>query len=175
MLPVQIHKLCLLWGVWLLLGGCAEEAKNLSPNLAEYTLPNLSGETEKLMSDDSKVRIINFWATWCAPCREEMPDLQALDSMLDAEQFEVVGVTVDRDLNLVREFLLKYDIKFRQLSDPGMALASGEVAVTAFPETLLVDSSGRIVNRVVGMRPWADPDYVRKFLGPIQTEVSSRP
>jgi len=160
---------------WVLLWGCTDAPPGSEVNLAEVQLVNLNGAQERLLEGDKRVRVVNFWATWCAPCREEMPDLQALDAMLDPNRYQVVGVTVDRDLNLVREFMLKYDIRFRQLSDPAMALAAEKLQVNAFPETFLVDTDGRVVKRVVGSQPWADPDYVRSFLGPLAAGAGAQP
>lgn len=136
-------------------------------SLADIQLADLDGRVQPLLDSSGRVRIINFWATWCGPCREEMPALQALDDMLDDQHYQVIGVTVDRDLNLVREFLLKYGIRFDQRSDPAMVVAAERVGIRAYPETLLVDGSGQIIDRVVGVRPWDDPDFIARFLAPV--------
>ncbi|WP_210398073.1 TlpA family protein disulfide reductase [Motiliproteus sediminis] len=151
----------------LLVTACSEPLREPELSLEGVELADLDGNLRPLLDGSGRVRIVNFWATWCAPCREEMPALQALDDMLDDARYQVVGVTVDRDLNLVREFLLKYGIRFSQLSDPAMQLASERVGVRAYPETLLVDETGRVIDRVVGVRPWDDPEFITAFLAPV--------
>lgn len=146
--------------------GCDQQADSplQGVSVAELGLPQLDGQSVDLKVFKGKVLVVNFWATWCAPCREEMPALQSLSEQLDADRYRVVGVTVDQDLNLVREFLLKYQIDFLQLSDASMALASGVLAVSAFPQTLIVDAEGVIDRVIVGSRAWDDPDYYQPLL-----------
>lgn len=162
-----------------LFSACTDEPSAPEVTLADIRLPNLEGETELLVREaPSRPRIVNFWATWCGPCREEMPDLQALAEALDAagqggvasERIEVVGVTVDRDLNLAREFLLQYDVGFRQLSDPGMQLLNPHIKVDAYPTTLLLDAEGRVLRRSLGVRPWADPAFMADYLAPLELD-----
>ena len=153
----------------LLMAGCDETPVGIAVDLIEVELVTLDGEKERLMASPQRARIINFWATWCAPCREEMPDLQQLSEQLDPAVFEVVGVTVDRDLNLVREFMLKNKVRFRQLSDASMQLAT-DAKVNAFPETFLVSADGKVLRRLVGIQPWADDAFIDQFIAPIKEE-----
>lgn len=101
-----------------------------------------------------KTLVINFWATWCPPCREEMPSLQALSTELDPERFAVIGISVDEDLNLLKEFLLEYAIDFAVLQDSaGQALAA-PLKIISYPETLIVSPQGEVLHRVSGTREW---------------------
>jgi thiol-disulfide isomerase/thioredoxin len=95
-----------------------------------------------------KTLLINFWATWCAPCRSEMPDLQKLSDSLDAERFAVIGVSVDDDSNLIREFLLQYKINFRIFQDENFRLASDQLGIKTYPETFIVSPRGIITRRI---------------------------
>lgn len=95
-----------------------------------------------------KTLLINFWATWCAPCRSEMPDLQKLSDSLDAEHFAVIGVSVDNDSNLIREFLLQYKINFRNFQDENFRLASEQLGIETYPETFIVSPQGIITRRI---------------------------
>ncbi len=125
----------------------------------------LQGGQRGFAAYQGRTLIINFWATWCLPCREEMPDLQRLSELLDAKRFAVIGVAVDKDLNLVREFLLKYQIGFDQFVDPDMRLAGDTLQVEFFPETLVVGPSGKIQKRIVGARAWSELSYIQALLG----------
>ena len=92
--------------------------------------------------------LINFWATWCEPCRREMPDLQQLSDRLDADRFAVIGISVDEDTNLALEFLLERDIRFGNLQDSGQVPAREALGIRSYPQTFLVTPDGRIAARI---------------------------
>ena len=102
------------------------------------TMPDLSGKT----------LLINFWATWCEPCREEMPYLQQLSERLDPARYAVLGVSVDEDANLVREFLLQYRIAFANLQDAAGDLATSRLGLDTYPQTFVVTPQGIIERRI---------------------------
>lgn len=97
---------------------------------------------------EGKTLLINFWATWCTPCREEMPALQQLSDSLDPERFAVIGISVDQDPNLIREFMLHYDIRFPVFQDDKLQLASELLLIETFPETFVVSPQGVITRRI---------------------------
>jgi thiol-disulfide isomerase/thioredoxin len=155
----------------LLLSGCGSggEPDRLEKQLlAGIELTSLEGRTVKLEHYRGKVLILNFWATWCTPCRVEMPDLEALSQRLDKSRYEVVGVTVDQDLNLAREFLLQQGVTFDQYADMGMSLAADLLKISGYPETLIISPEGRLIKRISGLQPWADADYVQGLLEEIE-------
>ncbi len=90
------------------------------------------------------VLLVNFWATWCVPCRQEFPELQALQERLRDTRLEVVGVTADGDEAKVRQFVQKTGVTFPILLDRGSALHQA-LDLAVMPSTALVDPSGRIV------------------------------
>ncbi len=102
--------------------------------------PPLSGRT----------LVINFWATWCAPCRQEMPDLQRLSDRLDPARYRVVGISVDADGNLIREFVRAYDIRFPIRQDRDRHLASAVLGLEVYPTTFVVSPDGTVVARIDG-------------------------
>lgn len=95
-----------------------------------------------------KTLLINFWATWCAPCREEMPLLQQLSDRLDPARYAVIGVAVDEDANLVREFLLQFEIRFTNFQDATGDLATTRLGLATFPQTFVVSPQGVITRRI---------------------------
>ncbi len=159
------HRLLMPLLLMVLLAGCGGESSAPQRiSLAQVSLPQLDGAVIDLQQFRGKVLVVNFWATWCPPCREEMPALQSLSRQLDPERYKVIGVTVDQDLNLVREFVLKYQLDFMQLSDASMAVASDLLAISAFPQTLIVDQHGVVQRVVVGSKAWDDPVYYQPVL-----------
>lgn len=114
--------------------------------------------------------VLNFWATWCAPCVEEMPALDALNARLADDAIDVVTIDGDRDgAKVVPEFFEKNGIEtLPALIDRGMAFVRA-AEVQGLPTTLLVDADGAEVGAVLGAAEWDDPaivDFVRQCLAP---------
>ena len=115
------------------------------PLQALQSLPLLSDAGTDLAG---KTLLVNFWATWCAPCREEMPLLQQLSDSLDPARYVVIGVAVDEDANLVREFLLRFQIRFTNFQDASGNLATERLRLATFPQTFIVSPQGVITRRI---------------------------
>ena len=126
-----------------------------------FALPNLEGATVSLDELRGHVVLVNFWATWCKPCEDEMPAMQQLYATLQAEGFELLAVSVDDDASLVEAFRDRLALSFPILLDPGQE-ASKAYQTFRFPESFLVDGEGTIVERYVGPREWASPAYVER-------------
>jgi len=102
----------------------------------------------------NRVVLLNFWATWCGPCRREIPDLVELHRELPAEKFLLLGVSLDQGANAqekVRSFLEARGVPYLNvLGDVRLADAYGNIL--AIPTTFIIDANGRIVERIVGAR-----------------------
>jgi peroxiredoxin len=109
----------------------------------EFKLPAVSGEEVTLQSFRGKVLLINFWATWCGPCREELPELVRVQEKFRKRGLAVVAVSVDNDVENVRAFLRKYDIKLQALWDRRKKVADA-YAVEKMPSSYIVDRNGII-------------------------------
>ena len=109
-----------------------------------------------------KVVLLNLWATWCIPCRKEMPALDRLQAALGAEAFEVVAVSVDRTgVNGARKFLEETKVqKLALYADPSARMAS-TLRAAGLPATLLIDKEGREVGRLLGPAEWDSDDAIR--------------
>ena len=139
------------------LPGCTDKKQN-NANIGEaFPLPVLN-QLKSINGTNTdfsnKTLLINFWATWCTPCRKEMPDLQKLSETLDQSQFAVIGISVDDDSNLVKEFLLQYKIRFTNFQDENLKVASQLLGIQAFPETFIVSPTGIIIVRITGEQLW---------------------
>jgi thiol-disulfide isomerase/thioredoxin len=100
---------------------------------------------------------VNFWATWCPPCRDEMPSLTRLAQQFDPGSFEVVAVSVDDGWAPVDKFLPPGQTPFRVALDEG-AKMSRTFGTSKFPESYLVDRDGKLRLKFVGPRNWMDPN-----------------
>jgi peroxiredoxin len=125
----------------------------------------LPGGTVDLASFRGKVVLVNFWATWCPPCVEEMPSLERLHRALGPEGLVVLGVAADDSDDDVRTFLPKVGVTFPVLRDPGGRVASTSYRATGFPETFLIGRDGRIVKIFIGPAEWDTPEALAYFRG----------
>lgn len=118
-----------------------------------------AGQEIGLSAFRGKVVLLNLWATWCAPCRKEMPDLNTLQKVLVSDQFEVVALSVDRGSpEKAKKFLAEVgatDLKFYH--DPS-GQAGFSFKAIGMPTTLLLDREGREIGRLVGPAEWHSPE-----------------
>ena len=119
--------------------------------------------------------LVNLWATWCAPCRTEMPSLQRLEGLLAPDGIRVLALSVDSDHNLVREFVLKYGITLPVSIANSPTQAMTAVGAVALPQTLYVGADGRILGSHLGQRDWADPLTVREVRGLFAVKTPTKP
>ena len=122
-----------------------------------FKLPARGGGEIDLSSLRGKTVLVNFWATWCPPCREEMPSLWRLAQSFDPQSFEVVTVSVDDGWEPVEKFLAAPRTPYRVVLDEG-AKVSRTYGTTKFPESYLVDRDGKLRLKFVGPRNWTDPN-----------------
>ena len=108
-----------------------------------------------------KVTILNVWATWCPPCRKEMPDLIRLSRLLPANKFTVIGLSVDNKADDVRAFIKQHHIPFPIFWDQGgTQIAGPKLGVFKYPETYIINRRGVYIEKIVGGFPWASPQMV---------------
>lgn len=129
----------------------------------EIAVRDLHGKNATLPLATGKVLILNVWATWCGPCRHEMPSLERLAQTLDHNRFSVVGLSVDTDDHVVREFLIEREVGFTNYMDPEMAIANGIFGVRAFPSTLVFGPDGRLLEVIEGWREWDTGPMIRRM------------
>jgi len=116
----------------------------------DVTLKDLQGESRSLSEWAGQVRLIDFWATWCAPCREEIPWLKKLQETYGEQGFTIVAIS-DENAEIVRDFVEQREIGYVNLVDPGEATA--KYGVVSLPTAFLVDREGNIVEEFRGVKP----------------------
>jgi peroxiredoxin len=170
--------LCLLLSVGLTIGltGCGSDGGDSStpetapktnaearsgPDFSKNPVPapdvamtTLDGETIQLAEQSGKVVLVNFWATWCAPCRKEIPDLINLYSDLQSDGLLVVGVaTDDEGESVVAPFVKKHDVNYPIVVDTSRTIESKFDAMYGLPTTYVVNPEGQIIRRILGIFP----------------------
>ncbi len=142
-----------------------------SPRLvADVEFQDGNGRRRTLASFRGKVILLNIWATWCGPCRKEMPTLDRLRSTLGSKDFEVVALSIDRGGQAaVKSFYDEIDIRALGVYVDATTDAQAKLAIIGVPTTLLIDQKGREVARYTGPAEWDRPEVIeiiRRYLAP---------
>jgi peroxiredoxin len=120
----------------------------------DLTLETMDGRQINLADQNGKVVLVNFWATWCAPCRKEIPDLINLYSEMKDEGLMIVGIAVDQEgAEVVEPYVQKQDINYPIVLDPDQSTEKHFDAMYGLPTTYVVNPEGKIVRRVLGVFP----------------------
>lgn len=131
--------------------------------VASLPVTDVNGKSTVLNLISGKVTILNIWATWCGPCRHEMPSLDRLSGMLDKERFQVIGLSVDTDDHVVREFLIERKVGFNNFMDPGMDATNNIFGVRVFPSTFVFSEKGQLLDVIEGWKDWDTPVMVSRL------------
>jgi peroxiredoxin len=126
------------------------EADDAKRQQADFTLTDLQGKTWNLKGLRGKVVLLNFWATWCPPCRKEMPDLEALYLRFKDKGFVVLAIS-DEDAAKVNPFLAERNITYPVLLDPGRKV-NEQFQIEGIPKSFVYDRSGKLVAQSIDMR-----------------------
>lgn len=120
----------------------------------DFSLPDMDGQQRTMASYQGKVVILHFWASWCVPCRKEMPTLHHLHHSFDGKNIELVCVSTDTgSRKKIEAFMNDINLHFNTLLDPD-GEARKKYAVRALPTTYLIASDGKISGRIIGERDW---------------------
>ncbi len=133
-------------------------------DLSSLRFEDASGRARSIADYRGKLVVLNLWATWCAPCREEMPALDRLKAALAGTGVEVVALSIDQQgLPIVRKFFAEVGIKSLEPYIDPTAQAAFKLNVAGLPATLLVDASGRELGRHAGAVKWDGPEVAAEL------------
>jgi len=172
----EIKRICLpflLVGSLLLI---ACESAKLEPDsltlgeaFPDLTITTLTGEAISLKSLQGKVVLLNVWATWCPPCRKELPSLEKLGRILNEQPFEVVGMSIDNDYELVQEYLADQGVTYKNYIDVNGQATNEILGIVAYPHTFLISKEGYAVARYAGEQVW----HTRSMVEQIKQEMNA--
>lgn len=128
----------------------------------DFSLPLLDGGTARLSAYRGKAVMLNFWATWCPPCREEMPSMEALYRRFADKGLEILAVDCAEPDADVAAFIGKAGYSFPVVLDT-TGSAARSYAAQAIPATYILDRSGKIIARIVGSLHWDNPKIIAAF------------
>jgi thiol-disulfide isomerase/thioredoxin len=146
--------------------GAAEAPSNFVLHPEPTPMPEVyfadgEGTARSLADFRGKFVLLNLWATWCAPCRREMPTLDRLQAMLGGPSFEVVALSIDRaGIEPVRRFYAEFGIKALGLYIDTSGKALRELGAIGLPATVLIDRDGNELGRLIGPAEWDAPEMV---------------
>lgn len=123
--------------------------------ISTFQLPGLNGEISRLSDFAGKVVIVNFWATWCAPCRAEFPSMNRAWAKFRGEPIHMLAINVGEDPAAVKRFTQDYPVDFPVLLDPTGTM-SQRWQVRGMPTTIIVNPEGIAIYTLVGRRDWDD-------------------
>jgi len=163
----RLHRFGLLVVLLVVVTACAKPESQLKVRVGErfpdLEVSDLKNRPLTLGLAEGKITVLNLWATWCAPCRHEMPSLDRLAGLLDDTRFRVVGLSVDDDDHLVREFLLERKIFFENYLDRQMRNANELIGIRVFPSTFFIGGDGRLLKVVEGWRYWDTMESINEI------------
>ena len=132
-------------------------------NAPNFTLKNLDGKEISLSQFRGKHVLVNFWATWCGPCKIEMPSLEALYERFKDRNFVLLAISNDMfGANIVKPFVKAHNINFPVLLDQRLKV-SNAFGVVSLPTTFMIDPQGKIIGALFGAEDWVTPTNILYF------------
>ena len=125
----------------------------------DFTLPLLTGENGTLSAYKRKVVILNFWATWCQPCRAEMPSMETLYQRFKNRGLEILAVDLGEDTATIRQFVRSNRYTFPVLMDENGKVSS-LYGIEVIPTTYIIDRGGKIIATIIGSLQWDNPRVI---------------
>ncbi len=140
----------------------------------DFSLPDLQGQTRRLSDYRGKVVFLNFWATWCKPCKEEMPSMQTLWENLQKEDFVILAVSMDRVTTKkdIPSFVENMKLTFPILTD-SWGQTDKRYKLMGVPETYVIDQNGVLREKVIGPRDWTRVESTGSIVQLLQKQPRS--
>jgi len=142
----------------------AQQSKLEGKMAPDFTLPSLDGKKLKLSDYRGKIVFLNMWATWCPPCREEMPSMQKLHEHFKGKDFVMLTVSIDEKKEDVTKFVKELGLTFPVVLDPEQKVTA-QYGLTGVPETFLIDKNGIVMHHIIGPGEWSGEGLVNAFDG----------
>ena len=147
--------------VWVVSGTLEQRVISAGDTAPDFKIVTDSGKTITRSDFGGKVLVLNFWASWCAPCVEEIPSLVAFQNELAPQGVVVVGVSIDANEKLYKQFLERFKVNFPTSRDPE-ANVSASYGTFQIPETYIIDASGKVREKIISNINWMDPSLLTR-------------
>jgi cytochrome c biogenesis protein CcmG/thiol:disulfide interchange protein DsbE len=151
---------------WVIVRSMQEHVVQAGDQAPDFAITTDKGLRVTPTSFGGRVLVLNFWASWCAPCVEETPSLDQFQRSLVDSGVVVVAVSVDRKEQLYTNFLKRFHVSYQTARDAEATI--GDMYGTyKYPETYIIDRTGKVAQKIIGPRNWMDPQlisYVKSLL-----------
>ena len=147
--------------VWVVSGTLDVHVTSAGDQAPDFKIVSDSGRTYTRSDFGGKVLVLNFWASWCAPCVQEVPSLEAFQRVMGPEGVVVLGVSIDTSQKRYEQFLQRFRVDFPTARDPD-ANVSSSYGTFQIPETYVIDSTGKVREKIISNQNWMDPNFLER-------------
>jgi cytochrome c biogenesis protein CcmG/thiol:disulfide interchange protein DsbE len=147
---------------WVVKGTLDDHIVRIGDTAPDFKVVTETGRTVTPANFGGKLLVLNFWASWCQPCLQEVPSLEVFSRQFAPEGVVVLGVSVDKNENLYHQFLKQFPVTFQVARDPSWDIAAN-YGTFQLPETYIIDSSGKVVQKVIAAQNWMNPEFVQSI------------
>jgi peroxiredoxin len=158
MLKAGIGGLLVVLG-FVLYSAMHERIVDVGDSAPDFKITADNGRTITAANFGGRLLVLNFWATWCQPCVEEVPSLDEFAKDMAGSGVVVLGVSMDTNPKLYQEFLSRSHVSFMTARDPA-AKISADYGTYKYPESYIIDSKGKVVQKIIGATNWTDGNMV---------------
>jgi peroxiredoxin len=159
MLPQAVLALMMAAFCFALYSSLHEVIVNAGDKAPNFSIAASNGRTITPHDFGGKLLLVNFWATWCPPCVDEIPGLNEMARQLGPKGLVIFGISQDKDENVYNQFLAKNPLVFPIVRDPSesIQLSYGTIQI---PESYLIDRNGRVIEKFISSQPWSSPQMI---------------
>ena len=147
--------------VWVVSGTLEPRVVKAGDMAPDFKVVTESGQTITRANFGGKVLVLNFWASWCPPCIEETPSLNAFAQQMKDQGVVVLAVSIDTNATLYKRFIEKYKVGFDTARDPD-ANISADYGTFQIPESYVIDRTGHVREKIISNMNWVDPEFVAR-------------
>lgn len=144
---------------WVVSGSLEEPVTVVGDRAPNFAVTTRTGQTITPNNFGGKLLVLNFWATWCPPCVQEIPSLQEFQDEFASQGVVVVGVSVDKNPGAYDQFLKRFGVTFDTARDPDWNIA-GSYGTYQLPETYIINADGEVVQKIIAAQDWMNPTFL---------------
>lgn len=150
--------------VWVVSGTLEVHITNAGDTAPNFSIVTEHGKTLTRSDFGGKLLVLNFWASWCPPCITELPSLNQFATEYASQGVVVLGVSIDKNEHLYKNFLAQRQVAFDTARDPE-ANISASYGTFQIPETYIIDRNGKVLEKVISNMDWMDPQFLARVKG----------
>ena len=147
---------------WVVAGTLDDGIVRIGDTAPDFKVVTDSGRTVTRANFGGKLLVLHFWATWCGGCVEEIPSLDVFQREYGPQGVVVLGVSVDANEKLYKRFMDQFRVSYATSRDPSWDIAAS-YGTFQLPESYIIDSSGKVVQKVIAAQNWQNPDFLQSI------------